>query len=103
MYQNPSSSFTGTWNAVYTGSDTLDLPAQFTFTTSDNNVISSNNPSITGTVDSAGGISNISFYLTSTNGYVYVFTGALNSDGSISGTWKNSNRESGTWRAARSS
>ncbi|MDA8327153.1 MAG: hypothetical protein M0033_13220 [Nitrospiraceae bacterium] len=100
IYQESSAvNFGAQWTASYTGNDVSGLPPAFTLTqSSDGNSVTCAAPVINGNIDSAGGNSNIGFYLNVDN-VIYVFNGTLNTAASMSGTWENSNNVSGTWSA----
>ena len=90
----------GTW-FVYHETDGLSAeqgPDSFNFTTSDNTVsgTTSQAQSITGTVEDL----DISFSWIGSDSFTYTYTGSVSNDGmTMSGTWTNTNGQSGTWHA----
>jgi hypothetical protein len=100
---SPAVNIAGSWNIFNTpAGSTVELgPDLFTFTQSGNGVAGLTSGAQT-VIGSIGGQS-IAFSWVASDGYLYIYTGSVSSDGhTMSGTWTNTNNgQSGSWRATK--
>ncbi len=100
----PSVNITGNWNEFQTTDGTAGEqgPVGVSFTQSGNGIGgTTQDRQITGSIASSNVTSLIYFWNDGTTNFA--FTGTVSTDGnSMSGTWSNSNGQTGTWRATKS-
>jgi hypothetical protein len=99
----PSVNITGNWQIIYAtnGISGEQGPNNFTFSQSGNGIsgTTSQGQQIIGCVSHL----TITFSWAGGDGATYIYTGSVNVDGkTMSGTWINTNGQSGTWSATRS-
>lgn len=95
----PLFNITGSWYVFHTtnGASGEQEPDLFAFTQTENSLSGTTplNQLITGNVSNT----DITFSWAGSDGTVYTYTGTVNDNGTMAGTWTGSNGQSGTWHA----